>query len=171
MPPRSGATPQPRARRAPPVRATTWAKTVSDLHARHGREQRRVALGLARRPDLPLRVAAAAEPDRPRIMEPACASGGAVAHGLDAVLVHFRGDDWQRPSWIAGNRRPVALQAGGARLLQALPEAEGPDAAPAGQAIARNGEANVLLAPDRYRCRGLDDSDRPLWERAVDISL
>ncbi len=45
------------------VRATTWAKTVSDLHALNGWEKRMVALGLAQRPDLLLRVAAVAEPN------------------------------------------------------------------------------------------------------------
>jgi hypothetical protein len=45
------------------VRATTWAKTVSDLHALHGWEKRMVALGFAQRPDLVLRVAAVADPD------------------------------------------------------------------------------------------------------------
>lgn len=45
------------------VRATTWANTVADLHALHGWEKRMVALGLAQRPDLLLRVAAVAEPD------------------------------------------------------------------------------------------------------------
>jgi hypothetical protein len=45
------------------VRATTWAKTVSDLYALHGWEKRMVALGFAQRPDLMLRVAAVADPD------------------------------------------------------------------------------------------------------------
>jgi hypothetical protein len=45
------------------VRATTWAKTVSDLFALHGWEKRMVALGFAQRPDLLLRVAAVADPD------------------------------------------------------------------------------------------------------------
>ena len=45
------------------VRATTWAKTVADLHALHGWEKRMVALGFAQRPDLVLRVAAVPEPD------------------------------------------------------------------------------------------------------------
>ncbi|HXM57925.1 MAG TPA: hypothetical protein VOB72_21190 [Candidatus Dormibacteraeota bacterium] len=45
------------------VRATTWAKTVSDLHALNGWEKRMVALGLAQRPDLLLRVAAVADPN------------------------------------------------------------------------------------------------------------
>jgi hypothetical protein len=45
------------------VRATTWARTVSDVFALHGWEKRMVALGLAQRPDLLLRVAAVAEPD------------------------------------------------------------------------------------------------------------
>ena len=45
------------------VRATTWAKTVSNLHALHGWEKRMVALGFAQRPDLLLRVAAVADPD------------------------------------------------------------------------------------------------------------
>jgi hypothetical protein len=45
------------------VRATTWAKTVSDLYALHGWEKRMVALGFAQRPDLVLRVAAVADPD------------------------------------------------------------------------------------------------------------
>jgi hypothetical protein len=45
------------------VRATTWAKTAADLHALNGWEKRMVALGLAQRPDLLLRVAAVAEPD------------------------------------------------------------------------------------------------------------
>jgi hypothetical protein len=45
------------------IRATTWAKTVSNLHALHGWEKRMVALGFAQRPDLLLRVAAVAEPD------------------------------------------------------------------------------------------------------------
>ena len=45
------------------VRATTWAKTVADLHALHGWEKRMVALGFAQRPDLLLRVAAVAEPE------------------------------------------------------------------------------------------------------------
>jgi hypothetical protein len=44
------------------IRATTWAKTVSDLHALNGWEKRMVALGLAQRPDLLLRVAAVADP-------------------------------------------------------------------------------------------------------------
>ncbi len=45
------------------VRATTWAKTVSDLHALNGWEKRMVALGLAQRPDLLLRVAAVPDPN------------------------------------------------------------------------------------------------------------
>jgi hypothetical protein len=45
------------------IRATTWAKTVSDLFALHGWEKRMVALGFAQRPDLLLRVAAVADPD------------------------------------------------------------------------------------------------------------
>jgi hypothetical protein len=45
------------------VRATTWAKTVSDVFALHGWEKRMVALGLAQRQDLLLRVAAVADPD------------------------------------------------------------------------------------------------------------
>jgi hypothetical protein len=45
------------------IRATTWAKTVADVFALHGWEKRMVALGLAQRPDLLLRVAAVADPD------------------------------------------------------------------------------------------------------------
>ena len=45
------------------IRATTWAKTVSDLFALHGWEKRMVALGFAQRPDLMLRVAAVADPE------------------------------------------------------------------------------------------------------------
>jgi hypothetical protein len=45
------------------IRATTWAKTVSDLFALHGWEKRMVARGFAQRPDLMLRVAAVADPD------------------------------------------------------------------------------------------------------------
>ncbi len=45
------------------MRATTWAKTVSDLYALHGWEKRMVALGFAQRADLLLRVAAVADPD------------------------------------------------------------------------------------------------------------
>jgi hypothetical protein len=45
------------------VRATTWAKTVADVFALHGWEKRMVALGLAQRPDLLLRVAAVPDPN------------------------------------------------------------------------------------------------------------
>jgi len=47
------------------IRATTWAKTVSDLFALNNWEKRMVAVGLAQRPDLLLRVAAVAEPNSP----------------------------------------------------------------------------------------------------------
>lgn len=93
----------------------------------------------------------------------------AAAHGVDAVLVHHRGAPRQRPAWIGDGRHPVTLAAGGARLVQALPDSEeGPDSVPADQAIARDAQATLVLAPDRHLCRGLDDADRPVWQRRVD---
>jgi hypothetical protein len=93
----------------------------------------------------------------------------AAAHGLDAVLVHFRGARPRRPAWIAEGRRAVTLPAAGARLVQAMPAPEGPDAAPAAQAIAGNGRATLVLDPDHHLCRGVDDSERQVWQRAVDV--
>jgi hypothetical protein len=95
----------------------------------------------------------------------------AVAHGLDAVVVHFRGPHPRRPAWIADGRRAVTLPAAGARLVQAIPESEGPDAAPAEQAIARSERVTLVLPPDRYLCRGLDDSERLVWQRPVAVRL
>lgn len=95
----------------------------------------------------------------------------AAAHGLDAVLVHFRGAHRQCPSWIDDGRRPVGLSAGGARLVQAFAESEGPDSVPVGQVVVRDAEVTLMLTPDRYLCRGLDESERPIWRRLVDLSL
>jgi hypothetical protein len=89
----------------------------------------------------------------------------AAAHGLDAVLVHFRGAHRRCPSWIGDSRRSVKLSASGARLVQAFAESEGPDAVPADQAIARNAEVTLMLTPDRYLCRGVDDSERLVWQQ------
>jgi hypothetical protein len=93
----------------------------------------------------------------------------AAEHGLDAVLVHARGARPRRPSWIDEGRRPVTLSADGARLVQAIPEAEGPDAVPAEQAIARSQQVGLMLAPGRYLCRGLGVSDGPVWERSLQV--
>ena len=94
----------------------------------------------------------------------------AAAHGLDAVLVHFRGAHRQCPSWIRDGRRPVELAAGCARLVQAFAGSEGQDAVPVDQVIAKNAEVTLMLTPDRYLCRGVDDSDVPVWQRLVDVS-
>jgi hypothetical protein len=95
----------------------------------------------------------------------------AAANGLDTVLVHFRGAHRRCPSWIGDGRRPVAFSASGAGLVQAFAEPEGPDAVPVDQVVARNAEVTLMLAPDRYICRGLDDSERTVWQRLVDVSL
>jgi len=95
----------------------------------------------------------------------------AAAHGLDAVLVHFRGAHRHRPSWIGDGRRPVALSASGARLVQAFAESEGPDSVPVDQVVARSAEVTLMLTPDRYLCRGLDDSERLVWQQPVDVNL
>jgi hypothetical protein len=93
----------------------------------------------------------------------------AAEHGLDAVLVHVRGARPRRPSWIDEGRRPVTLSAEDARLVQAIPEAEGPEAVPAEQAIARSQQVGLMLDPGRYLCRGLGDADRPVWERSLQV--
>jgi hypothetical protein len=93
----------------------------------------------------------------------------AAAHGQDAVLVHFRGGPPRRPSWLDEGRRTVALPDGGAHLVQAFPEAEGPEAVPADQAISRGRKVDLLLDPGRYRCRGVDGSDHPLWQRSLHV--
>jgi hypothetical protein len=91
----------------------------------------------------------------------------AAEHGLDAVLVHFRGDRPARPSWIDEGRRCVTLPADGARLVQATPESEGPDAVPVEQLIARTDQVDLMLDPGRYLCRGVDDADRTVWRRSL----
>ena len=53
--------------------------------------------------------------------------------------------------------------------MQAFPEAEGPEAVPAEQAIARSTTVELALAPGRYRCRGLDEHDRPVWQRSLQV--
>jgi hypothetical protein len=93
----------------------------------------------------------------------------AAEHGLDAILVHVRGPEPRRPSWIDADRRPVTLATGGARLVQAVPETEGPDAVPAAQAVARDGRAVLTLVPGSYLCRGVDDSDHPVWRRSLRV--
>jgi hypothetical protein len=93
----------------------------------------------------------------------------AAGHGLDAVLVHARGGTPRRPSWIDEGRRPVAFPAAGARLVQAFPEAEGLEAVPADQALARGGGVTLTLPPGRYRCRGVDDADWPIWQRSLQL--
>jgi hypothetical protein len=93
----------------------------------------------------------------------------AAAHGQDAVLVHFRGGPPRPPAWLREGRRAVTLPTRRARLVQAFPEAEGPEAVPAEQAIPRGATAELALAPGRYRCRGLDEHDRPLWQRSLQV--
>jgi hypothetical protein len=86
-----------------------------------------------------------------------------VEHGLDVALLHFRGPYARRPSWLHADHRSVTIAAGGARLVQAIPASEGPDAVPADQAMARAESASLALAPGRYLCRGIGDSDRLVW--------
>jgi hypothetical protein len=64
----------------------------------------------------------------------------------------------------------VALSANGARLVQAFAESEGPGSVPVDQMVARNVEVTLMLTPDRYLCRGLD-SEHPVWQRLVDVSI
>jgi hypothetical protein len=89
----------------------------------------------------------------------------AAEHGIDAVLVHVRGSRPRRPEWIDEGRRPVWLATDGATLVQAFPEAEGPEAVPADQAIARGEPVLLALVPGSYVTRGVDDLDRPIWQR------
>lgn len=91
----------------------------------------------------------------------------AVEHGLDAVLVHFRGARPGRPAWIDEDRRLVSLPAGGARLVQALPAGEGPDAVPADQLLVRTDQIEFALPPGDYVCRGIGDDDQPVWQRSA----
>src|SRR5581483_3291270 len=81
-----------------------------------------------------------------------------LERGLDAMVLHHRGAEPQRPGWLDVDSAPCPIQADGAELVQAIAPAEGERSVPVSQVLTHGSqEVRLQLAAGDYLLRGLRD--------------